>query len=293
MATTALPRRVSKSYRIQLGIRRAGCYLFLAVLAFLCIFPLWTLLINMTRSKGDIEAGGFRWWFSTFLSQNWTNCFNDNHLPVGSALRNSFIVSLCSSVLTCYFSALTAYAFQVYNFKGKQIIFTFIMLIMMIPTQVSALGFVQMMRTWKWTNTFWPLIIPSICSPVTFFYINQYMESILPFELVEAARVDGCSEIGIYHKIVLPLMKPALAVQFIFSFVGTWNNYLVPALLIDKDEMKTLPLIIAAVKASDPSSFDPGKVYCLVGISIIPLVIVYLFFSRFIIKGMTAGAVKG
>jgi multiple sugar transport system permease protein len=119
------------------------------------------------------------------------------------------------------------------------------------------------------------------------------MESILPFELVEAARVDGCSEIGIFHRIVLPLMKPAIAIQFIFTFVGSWNNYFIPALLISKDGQKTLPLIIAAVKASDPSSFDLGKVYMLVAVSIVPLLIIYLLFSRFIIKGMTEGAVKG
>ena len=293
MATVALPVRETTSYRVQLNIRRGLAYGFLIILAFLCIFPLYTLVINMTRSHSNITSTGFAWWFGTNLSENWTKCFSDSHLPVGSALRNSFIVSLSCSVLTCYFSCLTAYAFQVYHFKGKNVLFTFIMLIMMIPTQVSALGFVQMMRNWHLNNTLWPLILPSICSPVIFFYMKQYMESILPFELIEAGRVDGCSEIGIFHKIVLPIMAPALAVQFIFCFVGTWNNYLIPALLIDKDEFKTLPLIIAAVKASDPSSFDLGKVYCLVGISIIPLVLVYLGFSRFIIKGMTAGAVKG
>jgi multiple sugar transport system permease protein len=293
MATVALPQKITKSYKAQLVVRRIGAYIILALLAFLCIFPLWTLLINMTRSHGDISGTGFAWWFGSYLNANWTKTFSDTHLPVGSALRNSFIVSLCCSCLTCYFSALTAYSFNVYNFKGKGWMFTFILLIMMIPTQVSALGFVDMMRSWKALNQLWPLIVPSICSPVVFFYLNQYMQSILPFELVEAGRVDGCSEIGIFHKIVLPIMTPALAVQFIFTFVGSWNNYFIPALLISNDGTKTLPLIIAAVKASDPASFDYGKVYCLVGISIIPLVIVYLLLSRFIIKGMTAGAVKG
>ena len=293
MATVALPVRETTSYRVQLNIRRGLAYGFLIILAFLCIFPLYTLVINMTRSHSNITSTGFAWWFGTNLSENWTKCFSDSHLPVGSALRNSFIVSISVTILTCYFSCLTAYSFNVYSFKGKGIIFSFIMLIMMIPTQVSAMGFVQMMRSWKMLNSLWPLILPSICSPVVFFYMNQYMHSILPYELVEAARVDGCSEIGIFHKIVLPIMKPAIAVQAIFAFVGSWNNYFIPALLISDDGTKTLPLIIAAVKASDPSSFDLGKVYCLVGISIIPLVIVYLILSRFIIKGVTAGAVKG
>lgn len=293
MATVALPQKITKSYRLQLTLRRIFCYLILAFLAFLCIAPLWTLLVNMTRSHGDISANGFKIWFGTALADNWQKVFNNDHLPVLSALTNSFIVSTCTAILTCYFSCLTAYAFNVYSFKFKGALFTFIMLIMMIPTQVSALGFVTMMRQWHWTNSLLPLIIPSICSPVVFFYINQYMQSILPFELVEAARVDGTSELGIFHRIVMPIMKPALAVQFIFTFVGSWNNYFIPALLIDKNEWKTLPLVIATVKASDPSTFDMGQVYCLVGVSVLPLVIVYLILSRFIIQGMTAGAVKG
>lgn len=293
MSTYALPQRMSKSYKVQLNIRRTLCYIFLTILAFLCIFPLWTLAVNMTLSKGQISAGGFHFWFGTNLPENWAKVFNNDHLPVLSALRNSLIVSVVNVLLTCYFSCLTAYAFNVYSFKGKNFLFTFILLIMMIPTQVSALGFVQMMRSWKLINTLWPLILPSVCSPVVFFYLNQYMASTLPYELVEAARVDGCSEIGIFHKIVLPIMKPGIAVQAIFTFVSTWNNYFIPALLIDKSDMKTLPLIIAMIKASDPSTFDLGQVYCLVGVSIFPLVIVYLVLSRFIIGGVTSGAVKG
>jgi multiple sugar transport system permease protein len=293
MATTALPQRMSKSYKAQLNVRRALCYIFLTLLAFLCIFPLWTLAVNMTLTKGQLTAGSFHFWFGTNLADNWSKVFNNDHLPVLAGLKNSLLVSFANVILTCYFSCLTAYAFNVYNFKGKNLLFTFILLIMMIPTQVSALGFYQMMRDWKLTNTLWPLILPSICSPVVFFYLNQYMASMLPFELVEAARVDGCSELGIFHKIVLPIMKPGIAVQAIFTFVGTWNNYFIPALLLDKPEKKTLPLIIAMIKASDPSTFDLGQVYCLIGVSIFPLVVIYLILSRFIIGGVTAGAVKG
>jgi multiple sugar transport system permease protein len=292
MATATLPEKATKSYKLQLIFQRIYCYFILSLLVLICIFPLWTLIIDMTRNNGQLQ-GGFSWWFGTNFIANMQKTFSDSHLPVGTALRNSFIVSLFTALLSCYFSCLTAFVFNVYTFKGKKYIFTAILLIMMIPTQVSALGFVQVMRAWGLTNNLLPLIVPSICSPIVFFYINQYMESILPFELVEAGRADGCSEIGIFHRIVIPIMKPALAVQFIFTFVSSWNNYFVPALLIDKPGVETLPLIIASLKASDPASFDLGKVYCLIGVSIIPLVIVYLVFSRFILKGMTEGAVKG
>ncbi|MCH3909184.1 MAG: carbohydrate ABC transporter permease [Bacilli bacterium] len=293
MATYALPKKITKSYKAQLIVRRVLVYAVLILLSFLCIFPLYTLIVNMTRSHGDISANGFSFWFGNNLAANWDLVFNNAHLPVATALVNSIIVSTLSSIIAVYFSTLTAFSFNVYNFKGKSFLFTFVLLIMMIPTQVSALGFVRLMNSWHATNQLWPLIIPNICAPVVFFYINQYMQANLPYELIEASRVDGSSEVGIFHKIVIPLMKPAIAVQFIFTFVSSWNNYFVPALLIDKDSVKTLPLVIATIKASDPSTFNLGQVYCLIGVSIIPLIIVYLIFSRFIIKGMTEGAVKG
>jgi len=246
----------------------------------------------MTRSHGQISTT-FSLWFGTNLGENFQKVFSDSHLPVLNALLNSAIVSVFASVLCVYFSALTAYALQVYQFKGKDLIFKFILLIMMIPTTISGVGLARMLSEWGQTDMLWPLIIPGIASPVTFFYMKQYMESILPLEMIEAARVDGANEFHIFNTMCLPIVKPALAVQLIFSFVSNWNNFFVPALLISDSNKKTLPLIIAALKASDPSSFDLGKVYALIGFAILPLVVVYLFLSRFIVAGMTEGSVKG
>ena len=145
----------------------------------------------------------------------------------------------------------------------------------------------------KLTNNFLPLIVPSIAAPVVFFYMKQYMESVLPYEIVESARIDGAGEFRIFNQIVLPIMKPAIAVQMIFSFVQSWNNYFIPALLLDKAEMKTVPIMIAQLRSADYSKFDMGKVYMFILLAILPVLIVYLILSRFIIKGVTAGAVKG
>ena len=164
---------------------------------------------------------------------------------------------------------------------------------MMIPAQVSALGFVQMMNELKLTNSYIPLIIPSVAAPVVFFYMKQYMESVLPLDLVGAARVDGSGEFRTFNTIVLPLMKPAIAVQMIFSFVSSWNNYFIPALLLDKAEMKTVPIMIAQLRSADYSKFDMGKVYMFILLAILPVLIVYIFLSKSIIKGVTAGSVKG
>ena len=196
-------------------------------------------------------------------------------------------------MLSTYFSTMTAYAIHAYDFKLKNFMFTFILGIMMIPTQVTALGFIQLMRKMHLMNSFIPLIIPAIAAPAVFFYMKQYMESTLPLELLEAARIDGAGEFRTFNQIALPLMKPAIAVQAIFSFVGSWNNYFTPALILKDDNKKTLPILIALLRSADFLKFDMGQVYMFIACSILPVVVVYLILSKQIVAGMTTGAVKG
>ena len=165
---------------------------------------------------------------------------------------------------------------------------------MMIPTQVGALGFVQIVNALKLTDTYWPLIIPAIAAPATYFYMKQYIDSTLPLEIVEAARVDGSNEFRTFNTIATPILKPAIAVQMIFAFVASWNNYFTPALILSKKETITLPIMLAIVRSRiNSQAGDMGEVYMIILLAIIPVVIVYLFLSKFIIKGVTLGAVKG
>ena len=187
---------------------------------------------------------------------------------------------------------MTAYAIHAYNFKGKNAIFTFILMIMMIPTQVTALGFITFMGKLKLMDSFIPLIIPSIAAPVVFFYMKQYMDSNLPLSLLEAARIDGCGEFRTFNSIVLPLMKPAIAVEAIFTFVSSWNNYFTPALILSTDKKKTLPILIAQLRSADWLKFDMGVVYVTIAFSIFPVIVVYLILSKYIVGGVTAGGVK-
>ena len=171
--------------------------------------------------------------------------------------------------------------------------FTFIMMIMMIPSQVTALGFLQLVGKMKLEDSFIPLIVPTIAAPITFFYMKQYMESTLPLSLVEAARIDGSGEFRTFNTIVLPLMKPAIAVQAIFTFVTSWNNYFTPALILHDDKKKTLPILIAQLRAADWLKFDMGQVYVMIAFSIFPVILVYLFLSKHIVQGVALGSVKG
>ncbi len=276
---------------IGLHARRVIAYVVLIIITFFCLFWFYILFINATRSNGELQAG-FTLLPSTHLLENWTNLVNGT-LPVWNGLINSLIVSSASAVLSVYFSTMTAYAIHAYEFRLKKFIYPFILMVMMIPTQVTALGFINLVSDMGLEDSFIPLIVPTIAAPVTFFYMKQYMESTLPLSLIEAARIDGSGEFRTFNAIVLPLMKPAIAVQAIFTFVSSWNNYFTPALILHEDKKKTLPILIAQLRAADWLKFDMGQVYVMIAFSIFPVIIVYLILSKHIVQGVALGSVKG
>ena len=284
--------RENTKARVMLTVSRVVVYAILIFLSALCLFSFYMLIINATRSNAQLQAGFTLLPRGNFLN-NLKNAWNDQSINIPRGMLNSFFVAACSAILTTYFSALTAYGIHAYNFKLKKFAFLFIMAVMMIPPQVSAVGFIQLMYKLHLTNNYLPLILPSIAAPVVFFYMKQYLESVLPMEMVEAARIDGSGEFFTFNHIVLPIMKPAIAVQMIFSFVQSWNNYFIPSLLLDKAELKTVPIMIAQLRSADYSKFDMGKVYMFILLAILPVLIVYIILSKSIIRGVTSGSVKG
>ena len=274
-----------------LHARRVLAYIVLIVISFFCLFWFYVMFINATRSNGELQSG-FTAIPSTHLLVNWNNLIKGT-LPIWSGMFNSLLISACSALLCTYFSTMTAYAIHAYEFKLKKYIYPFILMIMMIPTQVTALGFIKLVNKMNLMDSFIPLIIPAIASPVVFFYMKQYMESALPMSLIEAARIDGSGEFKTFNSIVLPLMKPAIAVQAIFTFVSSWNNYFTPALILHADKKKTLPILIAQLRAADWLKFDMGQVYVMITFSILPVIIVYLILSKHIVQGVALGSVKG
>ena len=274
-----------------LHARRILAYIVLIIISFFCLFWFYVMFINATRSNGELKSG-FTAIPSTHLLTNWNNLVNGT-LPIWNGMFNSLIISACSALLCTYFSTMTAYAIHAYEFKLKKYIYPFILMIMMIPTQVTALGFIKLVNGMNLMDSFIPLIVPTISSPVVFFYMKQYMESALPMSLIEAARIDGSGEFKTFNSIVLPLMKPAIAVQAIFTFGSSWNNYFAPALILHEDKKKTLPILIAQLRAADWLKFDMGQVYVMITFSILPVIIVYLILSKHIVQGVALGSVKG
>lgn len=280
--------------RIKLTAARTVVYIFMGLVALLCLFPFYLMIINASRSNAELQAG-FTMIPSGHFFINLSTAWNDTSLiAIPKGLLNSFVIAASACILCTYFSALTAYGIHVYDFKGKKLAFNFIMIVMMIPTQVSAVGFIQLVGKLGLMNTYWPLIIPSIASPAVFFYMKQNIESTMPLEIIEAARVDGANEFFTFNAIALPMLKPALAVQMIFAFVSSWNNFFTPALVISKKEKSTVPIMLALLRSEmNSQNGDLGEIYMFILLSIIPVVLVYIALSKFIIKGVTMGGVKG
>ena len=276
---------------LGLHARRAIAYIVLIIISFFCLFWFYVMVINATRSNGELNAG-FTLAPSKYLLKNWNNLVHGT-LPIWSGMFNSLIIATFTAAFSVYFSTMTAYAIHAYEFKLKKYIYPFILMIMMIPTQVTALGFIKLVTKMGLMDSFIPLIVPAIASPVTFFYMKQYMDSTLPLSLIEAARIDGSGEFRTFNSIVLPLMKPAIAGQAIFGFVSSWNNYFTPALILHDDKKKTLPILIAQLRAADWLKFDMGQVYVMITFSILPVIVVYLILSKHIVQGVALGSVKG
>ena len=282
----------SRKARAMLTLSRVLVYALLIFLSILCLFSFYMLIVNASRTNADLQ-GGFKALPQGHFLENLKNAWNDSSINIPRGMLNSFVIAAATAILSTYFSALTAYGLHAYQFKLKRIAFLFIMAVMVIPKQVSVAGFVQLCYKLKLTNSYLPLILPGIAAPVVFFYMIQYMKSNLPMEIIEAARIDGASEFGTFNRIVIPMLKPAMAVQAIFSFVGAWNNYFVPALIINSSKKKTLPILIAQLRSAYFLKFDMGQVYMLIAIAILPVIVVYLCLSKFIVAGVALGGVKG
>ena len=272
-------------------IRSIVAHVVLIILSFMCLFFFYVLIVNASHSHAELQKG-FSALPGKYFWKNLMNVANDGSFPMFRGILNSIIVSGCSAVLCTYFSSLTAYGLYAYDFKARNVAFTFIMAILVMPTQVTAMGFLRLITKMGLYDSLLPLIIPSVASPAVFYFMYSYLQSSLPMSLVEAARIDGSGEFRTFNSIVLPIMKPAIAVQAIFTFVGSWNNYFVPALVIQSKIKMTVPILLATLRGADYMNFDMGKIYMMITVAIVPIIIVYLLLSKFIIAGVTLGGVK-
>jgi len=269
-------------------------YIVVIFFAILAVIPFWYMFMNATWDTYSIQAGVKLWPnFGHIIEQvkaNWAYLSNRSTFSFALGFKNSLIITVSSTALTVYFSALTAYGLSVYEFKGRKMIFTIIVGVMMVPTAVNITGFYRLMNAMGLLGTRWPLILPAIAAPATVFFIKQYLDTSLSKEIIEAARIDGAGEFYTFNKVCLPIMVPALATQGIFSFLGSWNNFFAPSILLTKQELKTLPLMVSMLYGDRYT--DYGAIYIGLSASVFPIIIAYAFLQRYIIQGVSAGGVK-
>jgi multiple sugar transport system permease protein len=278
-----------KSSKAELSIKRLIIGIIMIVLGLVAVVPIYLLLVNATRSTEQINMG------ITLIPSgnalyNW-KALTNRGFQIWQGFGNSAFVAICATVLSVYCSAMTAYGLHVYRFKGRGLIWTVILIIMMLPASLTFIGFYQFMARLKLLDNYIPLIIPGIAAAATVLFLRQYMMSVLSIELIDAARIDGAGEYRIFNVIILPVIVPALAAQSIFSFVASWNNFITPFVLISNMKRYTLPMLVQSLRG-DIYRTEYGGIYLGIALSLIPILIFYSFMSRFIISGITMGGIK-
>ena len=274
---------------IGFTIKKTILYICLTLLAIICLLPFVMMMVNATRTSDQIVKG-FSLIPGTALAHNWEVVFSYFNLFKG--MLNSLLVALPATFLGAYFPAMTAYGLACYDFKGNKLIFWVILIFMMIPGTLSLIGFYQLCATLHITNSYIPLIVPAIAGTGTVFFLRQYIISSLSPSLVEAARMDGASELYIFHRVVLPIVFPAIATFSIMSFIGNWNSYLLPMIILNNPQKYTLPVQLASLRSSTDITQNYGAIYLCIAISMIPILLVFTIFSKYIISSVSAGAVK-
>ena len=284
---------VDASYAAKIKAKKIFRTIICVLLCVISVFPFYVMIVNTTHTS-DVIKHGVKLIPGGQLINNFKGMLErtaGKGTTVWQAMLHSVIIAVPATILQVYFATLTAYGLTVYRFKLRDMAWAFIMAIMMIPAQVSIIGFMNLMIKINLYNTYWPLIIPAMAAPSTVYFMKQYMQGGLSVEIIEAARIDGSSEFSTFNKIALPLMKPAMATQAIFAFITSWNNLYTPTMMISDNRKYTLPMFITGLK-SDSIRTDYGFVYVGLTLTVLPLLIVYFALSKYIIAGVALGGVK-
>ena len=263
-------------------------YVILVFLLVICILPFYVMIVNSSHTTNELYVG-LQILPGTAFFNNMKNLLA--RVNMGEGFLNSFIIAVSSTVLSVYFGTMTAFGLFEYRFKMKGLVYGVLMVSMMVPGQLGIIGLFRLCRNMNILDTYWPIILPSIANTGTIFFIYQFLKQSMDEGLLEAARIDGSSEIQIFHKFILPLAKPGIATMAIFNFVSYWNNFFNPMILLFSEEKFTVPLLINNMNSGMLQ--DLGAKYTAIAISIIPIIVIYCFFSKYITEGMMAGAVKG
>lgn len=274
-----------RNLRYYLG--RYGLYLVLVVSSILMIVPFYWSVATSLKLEQFVFSSPPQWIPSPLTLANYIHVLT--RISFLRYFANSVVVSVVTTLGHVFFDTLAAYAFAKLVFPGRDKIFFIMLLALMVPFQVNLIPLYKIMATLHWTDTYLALIVPNLTSIFGIFLMRQFMMTI-PNELLDAARIDGCNEFGVFRKVVLPLTLPGIATLIIFTFMGTWNDFLWPRIVTNSEKLFTLPVGLAQLQMKNTSNV--AQIMAGTVLTALPMIVVFLFMQRQFIEGMTAGALK-
>lgn len=269
--------------------RKSQILMFIAMLfvSAVSLFPFYSMLMMGTYKTTDLYSS-IKLLPGDYLMENMQRVLKT---PIFTFYRNSLLVAVCSSLACVLISSFAGYALSKFSFRGKRLVSNFIMLTMMVPSQLGIVAFVLEMRTMGLTDTIIPLILPFAASAFGVFWIRSFTEGAVPFEVIESARIDGASEIAIFWRIVMPFIRPACVTLLLLSFLWSWNDFLYPLVLINKADLYTIPLGIRQM--SGAYSNDTAAQILGLSVTTLPILLLFIAFNKNMIEGLTSSSVKG
>jgi multiple sugar transport system permease protein len=261
-------------------------YLILIATSILMIIPFYWSVGTSLKLEQFVFANPPQWWPDPLSLENYVSVFTKIHFY--RYFFNSVFIAVVTTLAHVFFDTMAAYAFAKLTFPGRDKLFFVLLLGLMVPFQVNLIPLYRIMAFLNWTNTFWALIIPNLTSIFGIFMMRQFLISI-PNDLLDAARIDGCNEFGVFRRVVLPLAIPGIATLIILTFMGVWNDFLW-RIIINSEELFTLPVGLAQLQMKNTSNV--AEIMAGTVLTALPMVLVFLFMQRQFIEGMTAGALK-
>lgn len=268
---------------------RVGAYLLILVGAVLTIAPFYFMFVFATHTRTDIFQLPPPTWFGSNLDENYANLMS--RVPFWRNIWNSLYLAVLTTTFTLFFCTLAGFAFAMYEFKGKGWLFGLLLATMLIPSTLNIVPFALIMQALGWIDQPRALWVPGMATAFGIFLMRQYIASSIPRELVEAARIDGATEFGIFRKVIVPLTGPAMATLGLVTFVQSWNSFLGPLIIFRSSETYTAPLALRTLQGI--ANTDWGALMFGVALTVVPLLIIFALASRQLIDGLTSGATKG
>ena len=262
-------------------------WLVLSLVAALALAPFLMMLAMSTQNNFEIFSGA-SFVPGDHLLANFRTILS---VDFPRAIRNSGVIAVSTMILSVFFSAMAGFGFSKYDFRGKKLLFNIVLGTMMVPMEVGFVAFLWQMRKMGLAQTFWPLILPNIANGFGVFWMTSFMRDSLPYEILESGRVDGCNDLGIFLRLVFPIVKPALYSLGVIAFLQSWNSYTLPMVMISRAENYTVPLAIASLGNIQIADYGARILGVVVGIA--PIMILFLFTSKYVTEGLAVGSVKG